>query len=144
MGYAVPAAVAASLADPKRQAIAFVGDGGFMMSGMEIATAVQHGGRPIVLVFNNGTYGTIRMHQEREHPARVSGTDIASSDIGMISRGLGAAHERITETAEFRPALLRAFDHDGPTVIELMTDPEQISTRTTVSRLRGQQARTTP
>ncbi|AQZ54547.1 thiamine pyrophosphate-dependent enzyme [Martelella mediterranea] len=142
MGYAVPAAVAASLADPKRQAIAFVGDGGFMMSGMEIATAVQHGGRPIVLVFNNGTYGTIRMHQEREHPARVSGTDIAASDIGMISRGLGAAHERITETAEFRPALLRAFEHDGPTVIELMTDPEQISTRTTVSRLRGQQART--
>ncbi|WP_174804466.1 thiamine pyrophosphate-dependent enzyme [Martelella limonii] len=142
MGYAVPAAVAASLADPKRQAIAFVGDGGFMMSGMEIATAVQHGGRPIVLVFNNGTYGTIRMHQEREHPARVSGTDITSSDIGMISRGLGAAHERITETAEFRPALLRAFDHDGPTVIELMTDPEQISTRTTISRLRGQQART--
>lgn len=142
MGYAVPAAVAASLADPKRQAIAFVGDGGFMMSGMEIATAVQHGGRPIVLVFNNGAYGTIRMHQEREHPARVSGTDIAPSDIGMISRGLGAAHERITETAEFRPALLRAFEHDGPTVIELMTDPEQISTRTTVSRLRGQQART--
>ncbi|MGV0908786.1 thiamine pyrophosphate-dependent enzyme [Martelella sp. FOR1707] len=144
MGYAVPSAVAASLADPQRQAIAFVGDGGFMMSGMEIATAVQHGGRPIVLVFNNGTYGTIRMHQEREHPARVSGTDIAPSDIGMIARGLGAAHERITETPEFRPALLRAFEHDGPTVIELMTDPEQISTRMTVSRLRGQQARTNP
>ncbi|MCA0964151.1 thiamine pyrophosphate-dependent enzyme [Salipiger bermudensis] len=137
MGYAVPAAVAASLQEPKRQAIAFVGDGGFMMSGMEIATAAQHGGRPIVLVFNNGTYGTIRMHQEREHPERISGTDIASSDIGRIAEGLGAAHERITETAQFKPALLRAFEHDAPTVIELMTDPDQISTRTTVGRLRG-------
>ncbi|MCA0942841.1 thiamine pyrophosphate-binding protein [Salipiger pacificus] len=138
MGYAVPAAVAASLKDPQRQAIAFVGDGGFMMSGMEIATAVQHGGRPIVLVFNNGTYGTIRMHQEREHPSRISGTDIVSSDIGKIAEGLGAAHARVTKTAEFRPALLAAFEHAGPTVIELITDPEQISTRTTVSRLRGQ------
>ncbi|WP_417695311.1 thiamine pyrophosphate-dependent enzyme [Roseibium sp.] len=137
MGYAVPAAVAASLADPTRQVLAFVGDGGFMMTGMEIATAVQHGGRPIILVFNNGTYGTIRMHQEREHPARVSGTDILASDIGQISRGLGAAHSRVTETGQFKPALLAAFEHDGPTVIELMTDPEQISTRTTVSRLRG-------
>ncbi|MDO6587251.1 thiamine pyrophosphate-binding protein [Salipiger sp. 1_MG-2023] len=137
MGYAVPAAVAASLQVPARQAIAFVGDGGFMMSGMEIATAVQHGGRPVVLVFNNGTYGTIRMHQEREHPERISGTDIVTMDIGRISEGLGAVHIRVTQTAQFKPALLRAFDHDGPTVIELMTDPEQISTRTTVSRLRG-------
>lgn len=138
MGYAVPSAVAASLAKPERQSIAFVGDGGFMMAGMEIATAAQHGGRPIVLVFNNGTYGTIRMHQEREHPARISGTDIVTSNIGQIASGLGAAHTRVTETAQFKPALLAAFDHDGPTVIELMTDPEQISTRTTVSRLRGQ------
>jgi len=137
MGYAVPAAVAAAIEDPQRQAIAFVGDGGFMMSGMEIATAVQHGGRPIVLVFNNGTYGTIRMHQEREHPSRISGTDIVSSDIGKIAEGLGAAHARVTKTAEFRPALLAAFEHAGPTLIELITDPEQISTRTTVSRLRG-------
>lgn len=138
MGYAVPAAVAASMQDPARQAIAFVGDGGFLMSGMELATAAQHGGRPIVLLFNNGTYGTIRMHQEREHPARVSGTDIQTSDFGKISEGLGAVHRRITETSQFRPALLAAFDHDGPTVLELMTDPDQISTRTTVRRLRGE------
>lgn len=137
MGYAVPAAVAASLANPSRQAIAFVGDGGFMMSGMEIATAVQHGGRPVVLVFNNGTYGTIRMHQEREHPTRVSGTDIVTTDIGQIARGLGAAHHLVSKTAHFAPALDAAFAHDGPTVIELLTDPEQISTRTTVTRLRG-------
>ncbi|WP_424929172.1 thiamine pyrophosphate-dependent enzyme [Amaricoccus tamworthensis] len=137
MGYAVPAAVAASLVDPKRQAIGFVGDGGFMMSGMEIATAVQHGGRPIILLFNNRIYGTIRMHQEREHPERVSGTDIVTSDFGQIARGLGAAHQCITRTEEFKPALLAAFKHDGPTVLELMTDPEQISTRTTISKLRG-------
>ena len=137
MGYAVPAAVAASLADPARQVIACVGDGGFMMSGMEIATAVQHGARPIVLVFNNGTYGTIRMHQEREHPGRVSGTDIVTTDLGQIATGLGAAHIRVARTEDFMPAIRAAFAHDGPSVIELVTDPERISTRTTISALRG-------
>lgn len=77
------------------------------------------------------------MHQEREHPERVSGTDIVTSDFGQIARGLGAAHQCITRTEEFKPALLAAFKHDGPTVLELMTDPEQISTRTTISKLRG-------
>ncbi|MFI2770354.1 thiamine pyrophosphate-dependent enzyme, partial [Sulfitobacter sp. M22386] len=74
MGYSVPAAVAASIADPERLTLSFVGDGGFMMSGNELATAAQYGGRPIVLLFNNGIYGTIRMHQERDHPERISGT----------------------------------------------------------------------
>ncbi|WP_375261178.1 thiamine pyrophosphate-dependent enzyme [Palleronia sp.] len=138
MGYAVPAAVATSLQNPRRQAIAFVGDGGFMMSGAELATAVQHGARPIVLLFNNRTYGTIRMHQEREHPRRVSGTDIVNPDFGLLAQGYGAAYARVTETAQFRPALEAAFGHDGPTVIELVTDPERISTRTTVARLRGE------
>ena len=76
MGYSVPAAVAASLVHPDRLVIGFVGDGGFMMCGQEIATAVQHGGKPIIIVFNNRMYGTIRMHQEREHPERVVGTDL--------------------------------------------------------------------
>ncbi len=138
MGYAVPSAVAASLANPARQCIAFVGDGGFMMAGMEIATAVQHGGRPIVLVFNNGTYGTIRMHQEREHPARISGTNIVTTNIGQIATGLGAKHALVTATDQFKPALMTAFENNTPTVIELMTDPEQISTRTTVGQLRKQ------
>ncbi|ETX14400.1 thiamine pyrophosphate protein [Roseivivax halodurans JCM 10272] len=137
MGYAVPAAVAASLRDPARQVVAFVGDGGFMMSGAELATAVQHGGRPIVLLFNNATYGTIRMHQEREHPGRVSGTDLKNPDFGKLAEGYGAAYARVTETAEFRPALEAAFAHEGPTVIELVTDPEMISTRTTVTKLRA-------
>jgi acetolactate synthase-1/2/3 large subunit len=138
MGYAVPAAVAASLQDPARQAIAFVGDGGFIMSGAELATAVQHGGRPIVLLFNNSTYGTIRMHQERDHPRRISGTDIVNPDFGLLAQGYGAGYARVTETGQFRPALEAAFAHDGPTVIELVTDPERISTRTTVAKLRGE------
>ncbi|WP_422074441.1 thiamine pyrophosphate-binding protein [Tranquillimonas rosea] len=137
MGYAVPSAVAASLQNPDRQAIAFVGDGGFMMSGNEIATAVQHGGRPIVLLFNNGTYGTIRMHQEREHPGRVSGTDLTNPDFGKMAEGLGAAFARVTQTDQFRPALERAFAERRPTVIELVTDPDLISTRTTVTKLRA-------
>ncbi len=138
MGYAVPAAVAASLLHPDRPAIACVGDGGFMMSGAELATAVQHGARPIVLLFNNRTYGTIRMHQERAYPTRISGTDIVNPDFGLLAQGYGAGYARVTETAQFRPALDAAMAHDGPSVIELVTDPDLISTRTTVARLRGE------
>lgn len=137
MGYAVPAAVAASLRAPERQVLAFVGDGGFMMSGAEIATAVQHGARPIVLVFNNGTYGTIRMHQEREHPRRVSGTDLVNPDFSALAQGLGAGFARVTRTEEFRPAIEAAMASARPSVIELVTDPEQISTRMTITKLRA-------
>ncbi|SFU63410.1 thiamine pyrophosphate-binding protein [Halomonas korlensis] len=136
MGYSVPAAVAASLREPDKCVLAFVGDGGFMMSGVEIATAVQHGGRPIVLLFNNGTYGTIRMHQERDHPGRVSGTDLVNPDFGLMAAGLGAHFERVSDTGSVKPALERAMASGRPAVIELMTDPERISTRTTVSALR--------
>ncbi|BBI49107.1 thiamine pyrophosphate protein [Vreelandella olivaria] len=141
MGYSVPAAVAASLREPDKCVLAFVGDGGFMMSGVEIATAVQHGGRPIVLLFNNGTYGTIRMHQEREHPNRVSGTDLVNPDFGQLAAGLGAHFERVIDTAGFKPALERAMASGRPAVIELVTDPERISTRTTVTALRSAKAR---
>ncbi|ETX30124.1 thiamine pyrophosphate-dependent enzyme [Roseivivax isoporae] len=137
MGYAVPAAVAASLEDPARTVIACVGDGGFMMSGAELATAAQHGARPIVLVFNNATYGTIRMHQEREHPGRVSGTALRNPDFGALAAGYGAAYARVAATAEFAPALEAAMAEDRPTLIELVTDPERISTRATIAKLRG-------
>ena len=137
MGYSIPAAVAASLRHPERLVVSFVGDGGFPMSGMEIATAAQHGGRPLVLVFNNGTYGTIRMHQEREHPGRVSGTDLANPDFGQLAAGLGAHFERVETTAQFMPAWDRAVASGRPAVLELLTDPEQISTRATVSALRA-------
>lgn len=137
MGYAVPAAVSASLQHPDRTVLAFVGDGGFMMSGTELATAAQHGGTPIVLLFNNGMYGTIRMHQEREHPGRVVGTSLTNGDFCRMAEGLGAYAERVTRTEEFAPALERARASGRPAVLELMTDPGQISTRTTISALRG-------
>ncbi|OAN90830.1 thiamine pyrophosphate-dependent enzyme [Sulfitobacter geojensis] len=136
MGYAVPAAVAASVADPERLTLAFVGDGGFMMSGMELATAAQYGGCPIVLLFNNGIYGTIRMHQERDHPERVSGTTLINQDFVKLAEGLGAHAERVTKTADFAAAFERARASGRPALIELVTDPDQISTRTTIGKLR--------
>jgi acetolactate synthase-1/2/3 large subunit len=136
MGYSVPAAVAASLACPDRVVIGCVGDGGFMMSGQEIATAVQHGGKPIILLFNNNMYGTIRMHQEREHPSRVVGTDLVNPDFVAMAQAMGAHAERVTRTADFAPALERAITAGRAALLELCTDPEQISTRTTITNLR--------
>lgn len=136
MGYSVPAAVAASIADPERLTLSFVGDGGFMMSGNELATAAQYGGRPIVLLFNNGIYGTIRMHQERDHPERISGTTLQNQDFVKMAEGLGAHAERVTKTEDFAAAFTRARESGRPALIELVTDPEQISTRTTISKLR--------
>lgn len=137
MGYSVPAAVAASLANPDRLALSFVGDGGFMMSGNELATAAQYGARPVVLLFNNGTYGTIRMHQEREYPGRVSGTTLKSQDLARMAEGLGCYAERVTRTEDFAPAFARARASGKPAVLELVTDPEQISTRMTITGLRA-------
>lgn len=136
MGYSVPAAVAAAITQPDKLAVSFVGDGGFMMSGAEIATAAQYGACPIVLVMNNGIYGTIRMHQEREHPERVSGTTLKNQDFCKMAEGLGAHAERVTRTQDFEAAFERARTCGRPAVIELVTDPEQISTRTTISKLR--------
>jgi acetolactate synthase-1/2/3 large subunit len=137
MGYSVPAAVAASLQYPDRMVIGFVGDGGFLMSGQEIGTAVQHGGKPIVLLFNNRMYGTIRMHQERDFPERVVGTDLVNPDFVAMARAFGCHAERVEKTADFMPAFERAVQSGKAAVIELMTDPEQISTRTTVAALRA-------
>jgi acetolactate synthase-1/2/3 large subunit len=136
MGYSVPAAVAASLVYLDRVVIGCVGDGGFMMSGQEIATAVQHGGKPIILVFNNGMYGTIRMHQEREHPERIIGTDLANPDFLAMARAMGAHAEQVTHTHEFQPAMKRAIASNRAALIELRTDPELISTRLTITGLR--------
>ncbi|MFC6643743.1 thiamine pyrophosphate-binding protein [Sulfitobacter profundi] len=145
MGYSVPAAVAASIAEPERLTLSFVGDGGFMMSGNELATAAQYGGRPIVLLFNNGIYGTIRMHQERDHPERISGTTLQNQDFVKMAEGLGAHAERVTKTEDFAAAFIRARESGRPALIELVTDPEQISTRTTISKLRAAaQKKSTP
>jgi acetolactate synthase-1/2/3 large subunit len=107
-----------------------------MMSGQELATAVQHGAKPIVLVFNNGMYGTIRMHQEREHPGRVVGTDLVNPDFVALAAALGAHAERVTATGEFMPAFERAVASGRAALIELKCDPDLISTRLTITELR--------
>jgi acetolactate synthase I/II/III large subunit len=136
MAYSVPAAVAASLVHRDRLVIGCVGDGGFMMSGQEFATAVQHGGKPIILVFNNKIYGTIRMHQEREHPERISGTDLINPDFAALARAYGGHGETVTRTDDFMPAFQRAVASGKAAIIELKTDPELVTTRTTITAIR--------
>jgi acetolactate synthase-1/2/3 large subunit len=133
MGYAVPAAVAAGLAAPDRCVVACVGDGGFGMTGQELATAVQAGARPIVLIFDNGMYGTIRMHQERRYPGRPIATALGVVDFAALARALGAEAETVTKTAQFAPALERALAGNRPSVIHLKCDPRQLTTRLTLA-----------
>jgi acetolactate synthase-1/2/3 large subunit len=133
--------VAASILHPGRLVLGFVGDGGFMMTGQELATAVQHGARPVVIVLNNRMYGTIRMHQERTYPGRVVGTDLASPDFAALARALGAHGERVERTEDFAPALERAIASRRAALLELVTDPELVSTRQTLSALRAQASR---
>ena len=134
MGYGVPAGIAASIATG-RVAFTIAGDGDFLMNGQELATAVQHGGKSIIVLLNNGMYGTIRMHQEREYPVRVSGTALHNPDFCALARAYGYAAERVTETAGFEDALLRALAHDRGTLIEIPLDPEVITTRGTLSAI---------
>jgi acetolactate synthase-1/2/3 large subunit len=143
MGYAVPAAVGAKLAFPDRMVIAFVGDGGFMMTGQEIATAFHHGVAPIVLVFNNQMYGTIRMYQERTYPGRVSGTALTNPDFARYIEAFGGHGETVTHTDQFASAFRRAVESGRPAVIELCMNPEQITSRATIADLRASAAKPT-
>lgn len=136
MGYGVPAGVAASLLTG-RTVVTFAGDGDFQMNGQELATAVQFGARTIVVLVNNGMLGTIRMHQEREFPDRVSSTDLANPDFVALGHAYGYAATRVTRTEEFEPALLAALDRSQGSLIEVVLHPEQISTRATLSEIRG-------
>jgi acetolactate synthase I/II/III large subunit len=136
MGYGVPAGVAAALAHPERTVLSFSGDGCFLMNGQEIATAIQYGAAPIFFVVNNGMYGTIRMHQEREYPGRVSGTALTNPDFAALARAYGLHGETCERTAEFAPAFERARKSGRAALIELRLDPEAISTRTTLSKIR--------
>ena len=136
MGYGVPAAVAAALVHPERLVVGFVGDGGFLMADQEIATAVHHGAAPILFVFNNGLYGTIRAHQERHFPGRVVGTDLTNPDFAALARSFGAHGETVERTADFLPAFERAVAARKLAVIDLRMDPEVITTRTTLSAIR--------
>jgi len=137
MGYSVPAAVAAKILHPKRTVVAVAGDGEFLMNGQELATAVQHGASIVVLVVNNGMYGTIRMHQEREFPARVSGTELKNPDFAAYARAFGGHGETVERTADFAPAFQRAVASGKPAVVELRIDPEAITPTATLSGLRA-------
>ena len=141
MGYGVPAAVAASLLFPDRTAIAVCGDGDFLMTGQELATATAHGagrgaGKLVIVVVDNGSYGTIRMHQEREFPARVSGTTLSNPDFVQLARAYGWRSERVESTAQFEPAFRRALDADGPTLLHLLLSADVSTSRTTLTALR--------
>ena len=137
MGYSVPAAIGAKIAYPDRMVVSLVGDGGFLMTGQEIATAFHHGVAPIVLVFNNQMFGTIRMHQERAYPGRVSGTGLTNPDFAKFIEAFGGHGEVVRDTAEFAPAFRRAVDSGRPAVIELRMNPEQITTRAMIADLRA-------
>jgi acetolactate synthase-1/2/3 large subunit len=137
MGYGVPAAVAAKAVHPDRTVICFAGDGDFLMSGQELATAMQYDLPIVILVVNNGMYGTIRMHQERHFPGRVVGTDLANPDFAAFARAFGAHGETVTETSAFPAALERALAAGTSALLELQVDPEAINPRTTLSRIRA-------
>ncbi|MDM0005883.1 thiamine pyrophosphate-binding protein [Variovorax sp. J22G73] len=134
MGYGVPAGIAANLATG-RVAFTIAGDGDFLMTGQELATASQHGGKSIIVLLNNGMFGTIRMHQEREYPERTSGTALRNPDFCGLARAYGYAAERVTATGQFEAALLRALAADTGTLIEIPLDPEVITTRGTLASI---------
>ena len=134
MGYGVPAGIAANIVSG-RTAFTIAGDGDFMMNGQELATAAQAGGKSIILLLNNGMYGTIRMHQEREYPRNVYGTELRNPDFPALARAYGYAGVRIGKTAEFEPELLAALARPEGTLIEVMLDPEVITTRGTLSAI---------
>jgi acetolactate synthase I/II/III large subunit len=138
MGYGLPAAVAAKLAAPQRTVVAVTGDGDFLMNGQELATAAQYGAPIIVLVVNNGMYGTIRMHQEREYPGRISGTELKNPDFAAYARAFGGHGEIVETTDQFAPAFERARASGKAALIELRIDPEAITTSTTLSAVRQQ------
>jgi acetolactate synthase-1/2/3 large subunit len=136
MGYGLPAAIAAKLAHPERAVVAVCGDGDFLMNGQEFATAVHYGAAVIALVVNNGMYGTIRMHQEREYPGRVYATALSNPDFAAYARAFGGHGEIVETTAQFAPAFERARASGKPALIELRIDPEAITTSTTLAAIR--------
>jgi len=136
MGYGYPAAVAAKLVHPGRAVIAICGDGDFLMNGQELATAVQYGAAFVALVVNNGQYGTIRMHQEREYPGRVFGTGLKNPDFAAYARAFGGHGETVERTEDFVPAFERASASGKPALIELRIDPDAITPATTLSAIR--------
>jgi acetolactate synthase-1/2/3 large subunit len=136
MGYGVPSAVAAKLVFPQRTVASFSGDGCFLMNGQELATAAQYDLKILFFVINNGMYGTIRMHQEREYPARVYGTELRNPDFSALANAYGVHGAVVARTGEFPQALADALAQQGPALIEIRTDPEAITTRGSLSAMR--------
>jgi acetolactate synthase-1/2/3 large subunit len=140
MGYGVPAAVAAKRLHPERPVVAFAGDGCFQMTGQELGTAVQYGANIVVVVINNAMWGTIRMHQERSYPGRVSATDLVNPDFAKLAEAYGAHGEVVECTEDFQPAFERARAAGRPALIELRIDPEAITPSQTLSEMRAKAA----
>ncbi|MGA0561079.1 thiamine pyrophosphate-binding protein [Ancylobacter sp. VNQ12] len=136
MGYGVPAAIAAKRAAPERTVVAVAGDGDFLMTGQEFATAVQYGIPVVVVLIDNGMYGTIRMHQEREYPGRVYGTTLKNPDFAAYARAFGGFGITVETDAEFKPALDAAFASGQPAIVHVKLDPEAITPTTTLTTLR--------
>ena len=136
MGYGLPAAVAASLNHPDRTVVCMAGDGCLQMTVNELSTAAQYGAKPIVIVANNGRYGTIRMHQEKHYPGRVSGTDLFNPDFAALARAYGGHGEVVADGADFADAFARARESGKLAVIELQLDPEALTTSATLTQTR--------
>ncbi len=136
MGFGVPAAIAAKLLHPERVVVCIAGDGDFLMSGNELATAVQHGAAIVVLVVNNGMLGTIRMHQERHFPGRTIGTELVNPDFAAYARSFGAFGATVERTEDFEQAFEEAVAAGAPALVELRVDPEAISPRATLTAIR--------
>jgi len=141
MGYGLPAAVGAKRIAPERTVVCFAGDGCFMMHGQEFATAVQYGLPIIVLLFDNGMFGTIRMHQERHYPGRISATQLHNPDFAAYAQAFGGHGERVEETAQFAPAFERALASGKPAILHCLIDPEAITPTTTLQKIRQQALR---
>ncbi len=136
MGYGLPAAIAAKLASPESKVVCYAGDGCFLMNGQELSTAVRYDLPMVIIVVNNRMYGTIRMHQERDYPGRVSGTELENPDFAAYARSFGANGETVAKTEDFADAFDAALNAKKPTLIEIQTDPEAITPTTTLEKIR--------
>jgi acetolactate synthase-1/2/3 large subunit len=137
MGYGLPASVAAAIRFKDRPVVCVAGDGDFLMNGQELATAAQYGADLLVVLVDNSSYGTIRMHQEREYPARISATELKNPDFAALARAYGGWAETVEKTEDFGPALDQALKLKGLRLIHCKTDVEQISNQTTITKLRA-------
>ena len=144
MGYGVPAAIAAKATHPDRVVVSWNGDGCFQMNGQELATAAQYKLNVIFIVVDNGMYGTIRMHQERNYPERVYGTDIVNPDFARLAQAYGVDGETVSRTAEFAPALERALGSDRPSLLWLKLDRQAITMSATIDQIRAQHTSRAP